>query len=73
MCVCVCRECSDVQLEILRVKQNLEESQSRERSAIRCDIIKRRRQLLSEKVCVWVCVCVCVYTSVCLFAHYIHG
>ncbi|KAI2656643.1 Limbin [Labeo rohita] len=44
-------QCSDVQLEILRVKQNFEESVSRERSAIRCDIIKRRRQLLSEKVC----------------------
>ncbi|XP_050984348.1 limbin isoform X2 [Labeo rohita] len=43
-------QCSDVQLEILRVKQNFEESVSRERSAIRCDIIKRRRQLLSEKV-----------------------
>ncbi|XP_058653672.1 limbin isoform X4 [Onychostoma macrolepis] len=45
------QQCSDVQLEILRVKQSLEESVSRERSAIRCDIIKRRRQLLSEKVC----------------------
>ncbi|XP_067314263.1 limbin isoform X2 [Pseudorasbora parva] len=45
------RECSDVQREILRVKQSLEESVCRERSAIRCDIIKRRRQLLSEKVC----------------------
>ncbi|XP_067255165.1 limbin isoform X2 [Chanodichthys erythropterus] len=44
-------ECSDVQLEILHVKQNLEETVCRERSAIRCDIIKRRRQLLSEKVC----------------------
>ncbi|XP_043087270.1 limbin isoform X2 [Puntigrus tetrazona] len=42
---------SDIQLEILRVKQNLEESVSRERSAVRCDTIKRRRQLLSEKVC----------------------
>ncbi|XP_039510937.1 uncharacterized protein LOC120465318 isoform X2 [Pimephales promelas] len=45
------RECSDVQPEILRVKQSLEESVCRERRAIRCDIIKRRRQLLSEKVC----------------------
>ncbi|XP_051715860.1 uncharacterized protein LOC127494192 isoform X2 [Ctenopharyngodon idella] len=44
-------ECSDVQLEILHVKQNLEETVCRERSAIRSDIIKRRRQLLSEKVC----------------------
>ncbi|XP_059403767.1 limbin-like [Carassius carassius] len=45
------QQCLDVHLEILRVKQNLEESVSRERSAIRCDIIKKRRQLLSEKVC----------------------
>ncbi|KAL1262203.1 hypothetical protein QQF64_007468, partial [Cirrhinus molitorella] len=45
------QQCSDVQLEILRFKQNLEESVNRERSAVRCDIIKRRRQLLSEKVC----------------------
>ncbi|XP_016362955.1 limbin [Sinocyclocheilus anshuiensis] len=45
------QQCSDVHLEILRVKQNLEESVSRERSAIRCAIIKKRRQLLSEKVC----------------------
>ncbi|CAM4618797.1 unnamed protein product [Leuciscus chuanchicus] len=44
-------ECSDVQREILRVKQSLEETVCRERRAIRCDIIKRRRQLLSEKVC----------------------
>uniref|UniRef100_A0A8C1NK98 Limbin n=1 Tax=Cyprinus carpio TaxID=7962 RepID=A0A8C1NK98_CYPCA len=45
------QQCSDVHLEILRVKQNLEESVTRERSTIRCDIIKKRRQLLSEKVC----------------------
>ncbi|XP_077091623.1 limbin-like isoform X2 [Siphateles boraxobius] len=45
------RECSDVQREILRIKQSFEETVSRERRAIRCDIIKRRRQLLSEKVC----------------------
>ncbi|XDV37891.1 hypothetical protein PO909_007417 [Leuciscus waleckii] len=44
-------ECSDVQREILRVKQSLEETVCPERRAIRCDIIKRRRQLLSEKVC----------------------
>ncbi|XP_056328832.1 limbin isoform X2 [Danio aesculapii] len=44
-------QCSDVHLEILRIKQDLEECVRRERRAIRCDIIKRRRQMLSEKVC----------------------
>ncbi|XP_056625571.1 limbin isoform X1 [Triplophysa dalaica] len=40
----------DVQSEVLRVKQDLQDSMSRECRAIRCDIIKRRRRLLSEMV-----------------------
>ncbi|XP_052010344.1 limbin [Xyrauchen texanus] len=50
VCV-VSQQCSDGQFYILRVKQDLEETLRRERSTIRCDIIKRRRQLLSEMVC----------------------
>lgn len=59
--LCVCRACgvfqqsSDVQSEVLRVKQDLQDSVSRECRAIRCDIIKRRRRLLSEMVCVCQC------------------
>nr|XP_055033426.1 uncharacterized protein LOC129421874 isoform X2 [Misgurnus anguillicaudatus] len=45
------REFSDVHLEVSRVKQELENRVGRECRAIRCDIIKRRRQLLSEMLC----------------------
>ncbi|XP_051514392.1 limbin isoform X2 [Myxocyprinus asiaticus] len=50
VCV-VSQQCSDGQFYVLRVKQDLEETLRRERGTIRCDIIKRRRQLLSEMVC----------------------
>ncbi|KAI4871350.1 hypothetical protein NFI96_026573, partial [Prochilodus magdalenae] len=39
------------QLELLRVKQALEETLSRERRAMHCDLIKRRRARISETMC----------------------
>ncbi|XP_036445381.1 limbin isoform X2 [Colossoma macropomum] len=39
------------QLELLRVKQTLEETLSRERRAMHCDLIKRRRTRISEMLC----------------------
>ncbi|XP_066499188.1 limbin isoform X2 [Hoplias malabaricus] len=39
------------QLELLRVKQTLEDTLSRERSAMHCNIIKRRRMRISETLC----------------------
>uniref|UniRef100_A0AAR2ITJ7 Limbin n=1 Tax=Pygocentrus nattereri TaxID=42514 RepID=A0AAR2ITJ7_PYGNA len=39
------------QLELLRIKQTLEETLSHERSTIHCDLIKRRRTQISEMLC----------------------